>query len=65
MLAPGRAGDELVGVLSVLNTAVSTTRRGRGTLFPCGALTRAGETVLNTTFRACSHAARSASAARR
>ncbi|MEH0846161.1 hypothetical protein V6U81_27655 [Micromonospora sp. CPCC 205711] len=64
-LAPLRAGDELAEVLSVLDTAVSATRRGCGTPFLRGELTRAGEAVLSTTFRACSDAARSASAARR
>ena len=50
-LAPVRAGDELAGRLTVLESTPSGTRPGRGTVVLRGELLRAGEPVLRTTFR--------------
>jgi acyl dehydratase len=50
-LAPVRAGDELTGRLTVLETAPSATRPGRGTVVLRGELLRGGEPVLRMTFR--------------
>ena len=50
-LAPVRAGDVLHGWLTVLESAPSATRPGRGTVVLRGELLRDGEPVLRTTFR--------------
>jgi len=50
-LAPVRAGDLLSGRLTVLESARSATRPGRGTVVLRGELLRGEEPVLRTTFR--------------
>ena len=50
-LSPVRAGDVLRGRLTVLESAPSATRPGRGTVVLRGELLRDGEPVLRTTFR--------------
>ena len=50
-LAPVRAGDVLAGRLTVLESAPSASRPGRGTVVLRGELLRDGEPVLRTTFR--------------
>lgn len=51
-LAPVRPGDLLAGRLTVLESAPSATRPGRGTVVLRGELLRDGEPVLRATFRA-------------
>lgn len=50
-LAPVRAGDVLAGRLTVLDSAPSTSRPGRGTVTLRGELLRDGSVVLRTEFR--------------
>jgi acyl dehydratase len=50
-LEPVRAGDVLAGRLTVVDTAPSATRPGRGTVVLRGELLRDGTPVLRTTFR--------------
>jgi acyl dehydratase len=50
-LAPVRAGDVLRGTLTVLESAPSATRPGRGTVVLRGELLRGDEPVLRMTFR--------------
>jgi acyl dehydratase len=50
-LAPVRAGDVLRGILTVLESAPSASRPGRGTVVLRGELVREDEPVLRMTFR--------------
>lgn len=50
-LSPVRAGDELAGWLTVVDTLPSRTRPDRGTAMMRGQLVRGGEPVLTVSFR--------------
>lgn len=50
-LVPVRAGDELRGTLTVLETTPSRTRPGRGTVVLRGELLRGTDPVVRMTFR--------------